>query len=51
MAVAILAGCVTQWPIGRIADRMDRRKVVIAVWRTGNSNHRCHGGGYARRFA
>ena len=31
MAVAILAGCVTQLPIGRISDRMDRRKVVIAV--------------------
>ena len=31
MAVAILAGCVTQLPIGRISDRMDRRKVVIAI--------------------
>jgi MFS family permease len=31
MAVAILAGCVTQLPIGRISDRMDRRSVVIAV--------------------
>jgi len=31
MAVAILAGCATQLPIGRISDRMDRRKVVIAV--------------------
>jgi MFS family permease len=31
MAVAILAGCLTQLPIGRISDRMDRRKVVIAV--------------------
>lgn len=31
MAVAILAGCVTQLPIGRISDRMDRRKVVIAT--------------------
>ncbi len=31
MAVAILAGCVTQLPIGRMSDRMDRRKVVIAV--------------------
>jgi MFS family permease len=31
MAVAILAGCVTQLPIGRISDRMDRRTVVIAV--------------------
>lgn len=31
MAVAILAGCVTQLPVGRISDRMDRRKVVIAV--------------------
>ncbi len=30
MAVAILAGCATQLPIGRISDRMDRRKVVIA---------------------
>jgi MFS family permease len=31
MAVAILAGCATQLPIGRISDRMDRRKVVIAI--------------------
>jgi len=31
MAVAILAGCVTQLPIGRLSDQMDRRKVVIAV--------------------
>jgi predicted MFS family arabinose efflux permease len=31
MAVAILAGCVTQLPVGRISDRMDRRTVVIAV--------------------
>jgi MFS family permease len=31
MAVAILAGCVTQLPIGRISDRMDRRTVVIVV--------------------
>jgi MFS family permease len=31
MAVAILAGCVTQLPVGRMSDRMDRRKVVIAV--------------------
>jgi MFS family permease len=31
MAVAILTGCVMQLPIGRISDRMDRRKVVIAV--------------------
>jgi MFS family permease len=31
MAVAILAGCVTQLPIGRISDRMDRRTVIIAV--------------------
>jgi MFS family permease len=31
MAVAILAGCVTQLPIGRLSDRMDRRKVVITV--------------------
>jgi MFS family permease len=31
MAVAILAGCATQLPIGRISDRMDRRTVVIAV--------------------
>ncbi len=31
MAVAILAGCAAQLPIGRISDRMDRRKVVIAI--------------------
>ena len=31
MAVAILAGCAAQLPIGRLSDRMDRRTVVIAV--------------------
>jgi len=31
MAVAILAGCLTQLPVGRLSDRVDRRKVVIAV--------------------
>ena len=31
MAVAILAGCATQLPIGRISDRMDRRTVVIGI--------------------
>lgn len=31
MAVAILAGCATQLPIGRLSDRMDRRTMVVAV--------------------
>src|SRR5512138_575829 len=31
MAVAVLAGCLAQLPIGRLSDRMDRRTVVIAV--------------------
>jgi MFS family permease len=31
MAVAILAGCATQLPIGRISDRMDRRTVVVII--------------------
>lgn len=31
MAIAILAGCAAQLPIGRISDRVDRRTVVIAV--------------------
>jgi MFS family permease len=31
MAVAIIAGCATQLPIGRVSDRLDRRKVVVAV--------------------
>jgi predicted MFS family arabinose efflux permease len=31
MAIAILAGCLTQLPVGRISDRMDRRTVVIAI--------------------
>jgi MFS family permease len=31
MAVAILAGCASQLPIGRISDRMDRRTVVIGI--------------------
>jgi MFS family permease len=31
MAVAIIAGCATQLPIGRVSDQIDRRKVVVAV--------------------
>ena len=31
MAAAILAACVTQLPVGRISDRMDRRQVVAAA--------------------
>jgi MFS family permease len=31
MAVTILAGVVTQYPVGRLSDRMDRRTVIAAV--------------------
>ena len=31
MAVSILAGVATQYPIGRISDRMDRRTVIAGV--------------------
>ena len=31
MAAAILAACVTQLPVGRISDRMDRRQVIVAA--------------------
>ena len=31
MAVSILAGVVTQYPLGRLSDRMDRRTVIAGV--------------------
>jgi MFS family permease len=31
MAAAILAACITQLPVGRISDRIDRRRVVAAA--------------------
>jgi len=31
MAVSILAAVVTQYPVGRLSDRMDRRTVIAAV--------------------
>jgi MFS family permease len=31
MAAAILAACVTQLPVGRLSDRVDRRRVVAAA--------------------
>lgn len=31
MAAAIVGGAVAQWPIGRISDRMDRRRVIVAL--------------------
>jgi MFS family permease len=31
MAAAILAACITQLPVGRVSDRMDRRQVVAAA--------------------
>jgi MFS family permease len=31
MAAAILAACITQLPVGRISDRMDRRQVVATA--------------------
>ncbi len=31
MAVSICAGAITQYPVGRLSDRMDRRTVIAAV--------------------
>lgn len=31
MSVAVLAGAFAQWPIGRISDRVDRRKVLVVL--------------------
>jgi len=29
MSVAVIAGAVGQWPLGRMSDRMDRRRVIL----------------------
>ncbi|MDP1627910.1 MFS transporter [Parvibaculum sp.] len=31
MAAAIIGGAAAQWPIGRLSDRMDRRRVIVVV--------------------
>jgi MFS family permease len=31
MSVAVLAGALAQWPAGRLSDRIDRRKVLLAL--------------------
>lgn len=31
MSVTVIAGAVGQWPLGRLSDRMDRRRVILAV--------------------
>jgi MFS family permease len=31
MTVAVLAGALTQWPLGRLSDRIDRRLVLLAL--------------------
>lgn len=31
MSVAVIGGAVGQWPLGHLSDRMDRRKVIVAV--------------------
>ncbi|HVU19593.1 MAG TPA: MFS transporter [Rhizomicrobium sp.] len=31
MSVAVLAGALTQWPVGRLSDRIDRRLVLLAL--------------------
>jgi MFS family permease len=31
MSVAVLAGALGQWPLGRLSDKMDRRKVIIGA--------------------
>ena len=29
MSIAVIAGAVGQWPLGRMSDRMDRRRVIV----------------------
>lgn len=29
MSVTVIAGAIGQWPLGRLSDRMDRRKVIV----------------------
>ena len=31
MTAAVLAGAVVQWPVGRLSDRVDRRRVLLAL--------------------
>ena len=31
MSVAVIAGAIGQWPLGRMSDRMDRRRVILLV--------------------
>ena len=31
MSLAVIAGAAGQWPLGRISDRVDRRKVIVLV--------------------
>jgi MFS family permease len=31
MSVAVLAGALSQWPLGRLSDKRDRRQIIIAV--------------------
>ena len=31
MLAAIAGGAIAQWPIGRISDRMDRRRIIVAL--------------------
>ena len=31
MSVTVIAGAIGQWPIGRMSDRMDRRRVILLV--------------------
>lgn len=38
MSVAVIAGAIGQWPLGRMSDRMDRRRVILLT---------CSGGVFA----
>lgn len=31
MALVVIAGAIGQWPLGRLSDRIDRRKVIVAA--------------------
>lgn len=31
MSIAVIAGALGQWPLGRLSDKMDRRRVIVAA--------------------
>ena len=37
MSVAVIGGAVGQWPLGRLSDRMDRRRVIVTTCAIGSA--------------